>query len=152
MKAKTQTLRAGKPKPAAKIPATITLAGLVGLTGEHERQIRRICPKPLRKGVYHAGESVRALVDYYRAQAGKVSDSAAADKARQAKADADRSELALAKELEVTCLASDVRLIWDSVKVKFRKALQRSGLSESERVEVIELLQGIKLDGIEGDD
>lgn len=131
---------------------TWTLQKLALLLDETERQIQRIAdegfiPKPAKRGEYDFQQTIRGVVKYYKTKAAAVTDSAAADRARQAKADADLSEMQRAKIARKFVFAKDVLQIWQDGFVQIRLAIRKAKkIPESSKPEIVSIIQSVKLD------
>lgn len=135
-----------------KLPTTAPVAILARISGLTERRIQQLAeegkiPKPKTRGEYPFEESLRAIFMELREREAGCPAQTAQDKARQAKADADRSEMQTAKEAGQLVLKSDVRLIWENALVKMRIAVLRlPGVSDKTKALIAKTITGIRLD------
>lgn len=138
------------PAPEQPLPEVVSLATLAELSGYGERRLQQLAqegaiPKPERPGEYPLRKSLAGLFHHLREMANGLPAQTAGDKARQARADADRSEISTGKELELLMFREDAKLLWADALVKVREAILRAPISAKAKAEISTKLQKIKL-------
>jgi hypothetical protein len=138
------------PKKPPKLPATVSLAILIQLTGEEERQIQRIVKAAgieVGRNVYPLAPCLIAIKDHYKAESQRVSVARADDKARREKAEADSAEIDLAEKLNLLCFRADIEGLWRDGNVKIRQKIQQAkDIPEKTKQRIVQIIQSVKLD------
>lgn len=135
--------------PETILPETADGATLARLSGLTERRIQQLATEGVLstagKDLYRFEQCVGALIEYYREQAKGMTAEKARDQARQAKADADRAEMAAAREKGLVMLSADAKRMWTDGFVKIRDVVQRSTLTAAQKKDLTEKMQKIQL-------
>ena len=142
-----------QPKPKKEtepLPETATAEQIGEMVGLTSRMIyilaeKGTIPKPTTPGRFPLTGSIAAIVYDLRQQANGMTAEKSRDQARQAKADADRAELAAAKEKGLLMLVADAKRIWSDGFVKIRDVIVRSTLTTAQKKELSDKLQKIEL-------
>lgn len=141
-----------EPPPRPEWTTAEELADLAGITDRRVRQLadEGVIPKPPMsgegRGKYPFTACIKGIVGHFREQANGQSADKARDQARQAKADADRAEMAAAKDAGTLMLTADARRMWSDGFVKIRDCIVRSSLTAKQKKELTEKMQKIKVE------
>lgn len=105
-------------------------------------------PKPEVPGRFPLVATISTIVENLRQEANGQSAEKARDQARQAKADADRAEMAAIRESKQSVFVSEVRMVFADYRVKIRDVLMRSALPVKQREEIADKIAKIRVDDV----
>lgn len=140
-----------EPPPLPEWTTAEELADLAGITDRRVRQLadEGVIPKPPisgeGRGKYQFAPCIKGIVGHFRDQANGMPSQRAHDQARQAKADADRAEMAAAKDAGTLMLTADAKRMWSDGFVKIRDAVLRSSLTAKQKQELADKFQKIRI-------
>jgi phage terminase Nu1 subunit (DNA packaging protein) len=141
----------GKKRIPAVFPETVSAEELADTFGLSLRRVfqlveEEVISKPAKKGEYPFRKSAREIIAYYQERSLGLPALKAQDSARQARADADTSEMKAGKEAGLLMLRSDVRKLWEDGFTRIREmVLKVPGLSAKKRKELTDLMAKIRL-------
>jgi hypothetical protein len=127
------------------LPKTVPLLALIELTGEDRQQLHRLCGAHRSGADYDLAASIHSLISHYKTKAEKVSESKAADAAARERAERIKAEIETAALLEKTMLREQVEKRMDDLTAQIRIAVAKSKLPEKVKIEIGEIMAGVKL-------
>ncbi len=136
-----------EPDPLPETATAEQIGALVGLTSRsiYLMTEKGTLPKPEIPGRFPLVATINTIVENLRQEANGQSAEKARDQARQAKADADRAEMAAAREKGLVMLTADAKRWWTDGFVKIRDVVQRSTLTAAQKKDLTEKFQKIQL-------
>lgn len=135
-------------EPKAQFCSTKWLAEFIGITVQQTAVWSKegVIPRPQSRNTYDVFPCLKGVIRFYQAESKKVSHRTANDKARQAKAEADTSEVEAALKLASVVPADAFERQWEDVATKLRVIVEvYPGLTEAQKAGLLGQMQAVKL-------